>query len=790
MGNGYPVVVPSLIFFILDVFVVFGARKFKDKRERVFFYMSIAATVVQCISALGYADEYGLINIPDCVMFLLFVVMFTEMSVVFLCWFRYLIYSIIGRDIENAYLKICCALPVFAVFFLCCMSYSNQWIFYIDIDGSYQRGTFFLLQVLIPYCYVLMSVILVTVLFKRDKLAVYKRLIKFSILFLFSSHMGGVLQLFIKTGGYTQIGISLGVIAMFFQLYADEIAENERLKIVAQKTEILEDENTELNQTKAKLESTLEEYSRINNKLSVQRSIAACAGLGIWGITLFDEGEPRLTSDDKMRELLGVEDNLTEEQEYAYWFNRIVPEDLDTVIASVEEMRKGAFSENTYRWIHPTKGEIYVRCGGIKVVDNDDSIVLGGYHSDVDEIVREEKAQKKELEKAKRDAEAANSAKTTFLSNMSHDIRTPMNAILGYTNLIDPNNVDPIKINDYLFKIKQSGEYLLDIINNILEVSKIDSGKATIDECFTDLYDDNNNVMNLLKEEADRKNITFKAKMQIVHRYVFADMVKIREINMNIFSNAIKYTPNGGNISMYFREEKSDRPGYAKYVNVISDDGIGMSREYITHLFDSFSRERNSTESKIGGTGLGMSIVKKLVDLMGGTIEVESEPGKGTTFTVTMEHRIIDEPEKYLEQQTSKNEMLNLEGHRILLAEDNDFNAEIAGELIGRLGAEIIRVKDGIECIDVLDKMQAGYFDLILMDVQMPNLGGYEATVRIRELGDELKSNIPIVAMTADAFDEDRRRAFEAGMNGYIAKPFKMDIVIKEIAKVLRIETI
>lgn len=763
MNEGYAVVVPCLVFFFLDIVVMLNNRKHmvKENRRNAFEYIAAAVTVMQGASAIGYMDEYGIISIKNGILFSVLTIMFVSMALAFMFWFRYLAYSISSDNIKSVKLKIVYVLPAAAMIIFCVISPVTHWLFYVGEDGSYHRGTFFALQIILPYLYIIMAIFMGVVQYKKDYLTVYKRLVKYSGIFILSAHFGAFLQYFVYEGGYTQIGISFGLIVMYFELYVNEIMQNY---------------------------SQIQNITKLNNKLGVQNKIIAEAGLGIWGIR-FEEGKaPGMTADKTMLELLGIEEELSEEEVYAFWYERIVPEALPTVDASVKEMLEGSFSENTYEWIHPTKGKIYVRCGGTITLKDKTSVVLGGYHSDVDKIVKKDKLQAQELEEAKRAAEAASSAKTAFLSNMSHDIRTPMNAVLGYAELIGINKDNPGKIDEYLAKIQQSGAYLLDIINNILEVSRIDSGKATIDECFTDLLDKSNNVMPLLAEDMKRKGIKYEADMDIQHRYVFADMIKIRQINMNLFSNAIKYTPEGGTIYMYFKEEPGSKPGYAKYVNVISDTGVGMSEEYISHIFDSFSRERNTTQSKISGTGLGMSIVKKLVDLMGGTIEIESAPGKGTTFTVSIEHRIIDEPEKYIEKQLNReNSHIDLSGRRILLVEDNDLNAEIAMELLGRTGALLTRAVDGIECVDIIDKTDAGFFDVILMDVQMPQLNGYDATCRIRAMEDELKANIPIIAMTADAFDEDKKAAYAAGMNGHIAKPIRVDLLVETLSEVLGI---
>lgn len=389
-----------------------------------------------------------------------------------------------------------------------------------------------------------------------------------------------------------------------------------------------------------------------------------------------------------------------------------------------------------------------------------------------------------QMEASKRIADKANKAKTNFLFNMSHDIRTPMNAIIGFANLMERDISNPEKLKEFIRKIKLSGEYLLTLINNVLEVARIDSGEETIDETFTDLMDKNCSVIPMLENEMEAKKITLDQHMNITHRYVWADMAKIREITMNIVSNAIKYTPEGGKISLQFNEVPSERPGYATYINTISDTGIGMSPEFIEHIFDSFSRERNTTESKIGGTGLGMSIVKKLIDILGGKIEVTSELGKGSTFVVTMDHRIIEQPERYIEEQRllTKNHITDLKDKCFLLVEDNELNAEIGIAILEDLGAKVEHAADGVQCINMLLNHPPFHYDYVLMDIQMPNMNGYEATKRIRAFEDKEKSLIPIIAMTANAFDEDRYNALSAGMNAHLQKPVEVTKLLETLA--------
>ena len=393
------------------------------------------------------------------------------------------------------------------------------------------------------------------------------------------------------------------------------------------------------------------------------------------------------------------------------------------------------------------------------------------------------------LEIALEKAEDASLAKTRFLNNMSHDIRTPMNAILGYAQLMgdELKGKDLPEASEYLQKLQQSGKLLLAIINNVLDMARIESGRMEIDENYGRIEDVRQTLFEIFGDEAKKKNIALHYIINVDHEHILTDTTKVKEIFVNILSNAIKYTPSGGSVMINVDELACDEPGYMMVSTRVSDTGIGMSQDYLTKIFDAFTREQNTTKSKIAGTGLGMSIVKKYVDLLGGTIHVESELGKGTTFTVTLKHRIADESyyvEKHAETTVTGSTIP--EGRNILLAEDNDLNAEIAAAILERAGFHTERVEDGIQCVNRIEKIPAGTYDMILMDIQMPKMDGYKATQAIRRLPDRDKAGIPIIAMTANAFEEDKREALAAGMNGHIAKPIQVDKLLSTLSEVIR----
>lgn len=432
------------------------------------------------------------------------------------------------------------------------------------------------------------------------------------------------------------------------------------------------------------------------------------------------------------------------------------------------------------------KGIMYhqVRVAYVKKIDGTRMAVVGT--RDIDSLIKKERMQEEKLKKAYAAAENANKAKTEFLNNMSHDIRTPMNVILGYNQLMKSQLTEPKQF-DYHKKIEQSGKLLLSIINNVLDMARIESGKMKVDENYEVVGEIIDEIISTFSSKAKEKEIHLSGSMQVTHRNILCDGTKIREIYVNLVSNAIKYTPRGGNVTITVEELPCEKEGYIKIKGEVEDTGIGMSKEYLPTLFEPFSREHNTTIGKVGGTGLGMSVVKRMIDLMGGSIEVKSELGKGTVFTFTLMHKIADEKyySKKIETADVSDTGENLHGKHVLLAEDNDLNAEIAIAVLEEIGLIIERVEDGIQCVNRIEQMPSGTYDLILMDIQMPNMDGYKATQCIRRLDDKKKSEIPIIAMTANAFEEDKKRAFDAGMNGHIAKPIDIDKLEEVILSVL-----
>ena len=391
------------------------------------------------------------------------------------------------------------------------------------------------------------------------------------------------------------------------------------------------------------------------------------------------------------------------------------------------------------------------------------------------------------IERAAKRAEEASEAKTRFLFNMSHDIRTPMNAIIGFSDLLEKHLDDKEKVHDYIKKIQLSGSFLLSLINYVLEMARIESGKATLRTEVGDAQELLGALNAVFEPAVEKKRLKYNCTLDVEHRFIICDVTKVREIVLNIISNSVKYTPEGGSVTVQIKEIPWEKEGWTAYRILVEDTGIGMGAEYLPHIFEEFTRERTSTESKVVGAGLGLPIVKALIDLMGGTIQVESERGKGSKFEVILPFEIASE-EEVKDSYVKKEEKLynRSKEKRILLAEDNELNAEIAITILEENGFKVERAEDGCKCVELFSEKPAGYYSTILMDIQMPNMDGYTASRKIRGMEREDAKAIPIIALTANAFDEDRNKAFAAGKNGHIAKPIDVGRMVRTIGALVK----
>ncbi|MDO4203984.1 MAG: ATP-binding protein [Selenomonadaceae bacterium] len=514
--------------------------------------------------------------------------------------------------------------------------------------------------------------------------------------------------------------------------------------------------------------------------------------MGLWNFIRGD-GAPRLYADTTMVKMLGLSPDVSPEDSARQLFSHISKEDLIALNEFAAKVERGIQTEIYYAYEHPSKGTLYFRAGAVL----DPSYpgpgkLMRGYHHDITEhrlqLAEQEANQRRLIQDALTRAEHANRAKTTFLNNMSHDIRTPMNAIIGYTTLALSHLGDDEKVADYLSKIQSSSNHLLDLINDVLDMSRIEAGRVTLQEANESLPELLDDLRALLQTEVVKKRLRFSYEIKNLQDHlVCCDRLRLNQILLNCLTNSIKYTPEYGMVSLTVTQVPCPSYEHATYEFRIKDSGIGMSREFLSKIFDPFSREKSSTVSGIQGTGLGMTITKNLVAMMGGDITVTSQKGVGTEFVIELTFLKASGAEidsrKY---DYGHNENLdNLKGIRILLAEDNELNMEIASELLSEAGAEVDTVEDGSIALEKIRTAQVGRYDVILMDVQMPIMDGYTATGAIRGLKDNPNANIPIIAMTANAFNEDKWLAKEAGMNGHLSKPFNIKEVIKTIHDVL-----
>lgn len=497
---------------------------------------------------------------------------------------------------------------------------------------------------------------------------------------------------------------------------------------------------------------------------------------------------------EEIMDILG--DDIISENHYSEKLSLISeyvhPEDRELFTKSTRrESILDSFAKNRthivpFRFMKPDDSFVYYQCRFIPIRDEEDMPTgMIACMRNIDSETREEMATRQELVDSKIAAEAANLAKTTFLFNMSHDIRTPMNAIIGFTDIAEKHIDDKQRVKESLAKVRMSSSHLLSLINDVLDMSRVESGTVKIDEepiCIDMLKD---NLFSMLNGTAENKNISLTAIVDesVKNHWVYVDRLRLMRVITNIISNSLKYTNPGGKIDLLIEEFPCDREGYAHYRYTISDTGIGMPKEYLAHVFEPFSRAESATKSGIQGTGLGMAITKSLTELMGGTVDIESEVNVGTTVRFDFENRIAEPADPVAEDVKVESV---LDGKKILLVEDNELNREIATEILDEEGAIVDTAEDGDIAVEKMKNAHFGQYDLVLMDIQMPRMDGYEATREIRKLDDAYASSIPIVAMTANAFDEDKRNAFEAGMNGHIAKPIDISKLLSTLAEVLK----
>ncbi|MDO5336830.1 MAG: ATP-binding protein [Eubacteriales bacterium] len=497
------------------------------------------------------------------------------------------------------------------------------------------------------------------------------------------------------------------------------------------------------------------------------------SGSGIWSIEMEEGCEPKMYGNKTMQMLLGIEDECSPEEWYRRWFQNIEPDYVGNVQETVKEILETGFSEVTYLWNHPTRGKIYVRCGGVTDNANDKlGNCLKGYHQDITETMVMKQKQDRALMEALADAKRANQAKSEFLSHMSHDIRTPINGILGMLDICEKSRDSWEKQQECRRKIRVSAEHLLSLINDVLDISKLESSSFAFSSEAFDMVDVLESCMTILSPQAEEHGLDMmERRIDLKHTRLVGSPLHIRQILINIIGNAIKYNKPNGTISVLTKELFS-QDEVVHYQFVIEDTGLGMGEEYQKHIFEPFTQENDNARTSYMGAGLGMSITKKLIDRMGGTITMESKLGKGTTFWVDLPLQIDTRPELPKEEPVEE-EPMDISGMHVLLVEDNSINCEIVEYILEDAGASVEIAANGKRAVEVFSASSEGAFDCILMDVMMPVMNGLDATRAIRALDRADASKVPIIALSANAFAEDIKEAKKAGMNEHLAKPIE-----------------
>lgn len=730
-------------------------KGFKNKDVRIMYWVLLSQSAFFMLDFFWVLVD-GNTSLPVNINYLINACYFGTSGICAYIWLSFVDYKVNGF-MKGMELKLILAIPTFVIAFLAFTAPWNGLLFTIGEGNIYQRGTLYLFQPIITYAYIIFAALTAVFCSSKHKLTLPRSSERAFVVFALIPIAGGLCQYFNPGLPVLNGCITMAIVYIYIILQREE-GDNQRAII---------------------------EY--LSNDYKMVMLVEGITG----GITIY-RGEHYVV--DTLGKPSSSFSSFTEfVKEMAK--TAVFEDDREDFIAALSQDRiEYAFRRSSEYYVdfRLCYGGEYVYCQ-MKLVmpdsDQIDSSMLVGYHI-IDEQIKKEKQVQNELEFAREAAETANRTKSSFLFNMSHDIRTPMNAILGFANMAKKYSDDKEKVEECIDKVQTSGTHLLGLINDILDMARIESGKIEIEVEPIDVREAADRLTTILGDLARDKDIKLSVSLEDVENpYVYLDELHVNQILLNIISNAVKYTENGGKVDILIKEMLSSDKERAHYRFVISDTGIGMTEEFLDHVFDSFERDKNEALAGIQGTGLGMSITKRLVDIMHGNIEVESTLGEGSTFTVDLEFKKYEGDFEALvtaeaEQEQEATE-ITLDGKRILLVDDNELNREIASEILAETGAVIEEAEDGVEAFDKVRNSEPGYYDIVLMDVQMPRMNGYESTKAIRALENEALANIPIIAMTANAFDEDREDALEAGMNEHIAKPIDVVKLFDCLRKIL-----
>ena len=740
-----------------------------EKRDIYLGIMTIGMIYLGLDVAWGAIYD-SLLPIPTKMQELIYVAYYASSSILSYRWFAYVEYMQDSVVYHNSKIRILAKLPMFFVVSVSVLSLWTHSFFYIDAQGAYCRGPLYTLQLVLTYGYIIFAAgkLFLRLIATKDFETQNTYMIMLSY-FVFPV-VFGMLQIAYQDHPFLCMGIAMATLQTYLfyvtfekerELSSSKLHSLGRLFISSHYVELQTGKREPLNNT----EERVEEY---------------------------------LTADFYKEAPSDYEDAI---RMYADMY--VHPEDRENYcnMCSRGYMQRSLNKENlfysfNYRQIAGGV-EKWFRMHAIVASYSPEGkvthVVLAVM--DVDKEIQKDIKQKEAIEAALVEAEYANKAKSRFLSNMSHDIRTPMNAITGFASLAQSNLEDKVQVKDYLEKIQSASRHLLNLINDILDMSRIESGKVQIEESEVSLKDALFDVNNIIQPMAKEKQIRFQIHSEIVNNYVYCDKLRLNQVLINLLGNSVKFTPEGGEISLRIYQEMVAPKGYGVYIFKVKDNGVGIRKEFLENVFKAFEREKSTEHSGIQGTGLGLSITKNIVKMMGGKIDVESELGKGTEFTVKVvfmlqdvdesmvkEEQILD---KVKEEQEQIYQKKLFRGKKILLAEDNLLNREIAKKLLLGQGFLVEEALDGQDVVNKVQKSAVGEYAAVLMDVQMPTMDGYEATKAIREFDNRRLANIPIVAMTANAFGEDRQRAFACGMNGYVTKPIEINVLFETLKQII-----
>lgn len=731
-------------------------RGFKNRNVRILYWVLLSQSALFMLDFFWVLID-GNVAVPVGVNYLVNACYYGTSGICAYIWLSFVDYKVNGF-MKGIDLKLIFAVPTFVIAFLAFTAPWNGLLFTIGEGNIYQRGPLYLFQPIIAYTYIIMAAITAVFCSSKHRLTLPRSSERSFVIFALIPIAGGIYQYFYPGLPVLNGCITIAMVYVYIILQREE-GDNQKAII---------------------------EY--LSNDYKMVMLVEGVIG----GITIY-RGEHYLV--DTLGKSSTSFSNFTEfVKELAKV--AVFEDDREAFIDALSQDKiEYAFKRSSEYYVdfRLLFGGEYVYCQMKLVMPKSDQIkssILVGFHI-IDDQIKKEKQVQSELEIAREAAETANRTKSSFLFNMSHDIRTPMNAILGFSTMAKKYSYDKEKVEECIDKVQISGTHLLGLINDILDMARIESGKVSIETKPIDIREAVTRLTTILGDLAKDKDIKLNVSLEdFENPYIYADELHINQILLNIISNAVKYTENGGKVDIAIKEMLSGDTSKAHYRFIVSDTGIGMTEEFLEHIFDSFERDKNATISGIQGTGLGMSITKRLVDIMHGEIQVESTLGEGSTFTVDLEFKkyegdfsLLRSAEIEQEQEATE---ITLEGKRILLVDDNELNREIATEILGETGAIIEAAVDGADAFDKVCNSEPGYYDIVLMDVQMPRMNGYEATKKIRALEDKTLASIPIIAMTANAFDEDREDALAAGMNEHIAKPVDVVKLFNCLRKILK----